>query len=200
MNTLTKRQAETLEYISSYLEENGCSPSFEEIRDHFGLKAISTVHDRITALVDKGFLKRHDRRERGLSLPKKRTDYLEIPVIGAISCGSPIEALQEDADTKVKVAREYALRGKLFALSAKGDSMKDDGILDGDFIIVKQQNHADNGDTVVALLEDNEATLKRYYKEVNRVRLQPANGAYEPTYHTDLDIQGVVVKIIRNLS
>lgn len=199
MNTLTKRQQETLDFITSYIDEHEVAPSFEEIRDHFGLKAISTVHDRVSALVDKGFLKRHDRRERGLSLPKKRTDYLEIPVIGAISCGSPIEALQEDSDKKIKVAREYPLRGKLFALSAKGDSMKDDGILDGDFIIIKQQNHADNGDTVVALLEDNEATLKRYYKETNRVRLQPANGAYEPTYHTDLDIQGVVVKIIRNI-
>lgn len=199
MNTLTKRQRETLDYITSYIEENGYAPSFDDIRDHFGLSAISTVHDRVSALVDKGFLKRYDRRERGLSLPKKRTDYIEVPIKGTISCGSPIEALEEDDDTTVKVAREYALRGKLFALRAKGDSMIEDGILDGDIIIAKQQNAADNGDTVVALLEDNEATLKRIYQEQSRIRLQPANGKYEPTYHRHVDVQGVVVKVIRNL-
>jgi len=199
MNTLTKIQRETLDYIASYIEKNGYAPSFDDIRDNFGLSAISTVHDRVSALVDKGFLKRYDRRERGLSLPKKRMDYIEIPIKGTISCGLPIEALEEDDDTTIKVARDYALRGKLFALRAKGDSMIEDGILDGDIIIAKQQNTADNGDTVVALLEDNEATLKRIYQEQNRIRLQPANGKYEPTYHRHVDVQGVVVKVIRNI-
>ena len=199
MNTLTKIQRETLDYIASYIEKNGYAPSFDDIRDNFGLSAISTVHDRVSALVDKGFLKRYDRRERGLSLPKKRMDYIEIPIKGTISCGLPIEALEEDDDTTIKVARDYALRGKLFALRAKGDSMIEDGILDGDIIIAKQQNVADNGDTVVALLEDNEATLKRIYQEQNRIRLQPANGKYEPTYHRHVDVQGVVVKVIRNI-
>lgn len=199
MNTLTKRQTETLEFITSYIEKHGYAPSFDEIRDHFELSALSTVHDRVSALVDKGFLIRSDRRERGLSLPKKRTDYVEIPIKGTIACGSPIEAIEENGDTTIKITREYDLRGKLFALKAKGDSMVEDGILDGDIIIAKQQNTAENGDTVVALLEDNEATLKRFYQEKDRVRLQPANIKYQPTYHKNIEIQGVVLKIIRNM-
>lgn len=199
MITLTKRQRETLDFITSYIEKHGYAPSFDEIRDHFELSALSTVHDRVSALVDKGFLVRSDRRERGLSLPKKRADYIEIPIKGVISCGSPIEAIEEDGETTVKVAREYGLRGKLFALKAKGDSMIEDGILDGDIIIARQQHTAENGDTVVALLEDNEATLKRFYQETDRVRLQPANAKYQSTFHRNIDIQGVVLKIIRNM-
>ncbi len=198
METLTKRQKQTLDFITSYIEKHDVAPLFEEIRDHFDLSALSSVHEMVTALVEKGFLKRQDRRERGLSLLKQRTDYLEIPLRGAIACGSPIEAIEGTTET-VRVAREHTLRGKLFALRAQGDSMIDDGIWDGDIIIAKQQNTAENGDTVVALIDGNEATLKRFYRENDTIRLQPANSKFEPMYRNDVDIQGVVVKIIRNL-
>ncbi len=198
METLTKRQKQTLDFITSYIEVHEVAPSFEEIRDYFDLSALSSVHEMVTVLVEKGFLKRHKRRERGLSLPKQRTDYLEIPLRGAIACGSPIEAIEDTTET-VRVAREHTLRGKLFALRAQGDSMIDDGIWDGDIIIAKQQNTAENGDTVVALIDGNEATLKRFYRENGTIRLQPANSKFEPMYRNDVDIQGVVVKIIRNL-
>ena len=198
METLTKRQKETLDFISSTIEEYGVAPSFDEIRENFDLKARSSVHEIVTSLIEKGHLKRDERRKRGFFLPKQRTDYLEIPLRGVIACGSPIEAVEDTTET-IRVAREYGLRGKLFALRAQGESMVEDGILDGDIIIAKQQNHAENGDTVVALIDDNEATLKRFYKENGTFRLQPANKKFEPIYRTDVDIQGVVVKIIRNL-
>lgn len=198
MNSLTKRQKEILDFISEYIDEKGFSPSLEEIKDRFGLSALSTVHEHITELVEKGFLRRDERKERGLYLPAKRQQYIEVPLIGAIACGQPIEAI-EVPDEYVRVAREDSLRGTVYALRAKGDSMIKDGIFDGDFIIVKKQSTAENGDTVVAVIDDNQATLKKYYQEKEKIRLQPANPEYAPIYRTEVEIRGIVIKIIRNL-
>ena len=198
MNTLTKRQKQILDFVSSFFKNNGYSPSFEEIGEHFGLSALSTVHEHITALVDKGYLKKDEHRERGLYLPIKKKQYLEIPLIGAIACGQPIEALEHIGEI-IKVIREPILKGNLYALRAKGDSMIGDGIFDGDIIIARKQNTAENGETVVATL-DNEATLKKFYQEKNKIRLQPANPAYEAIYSQNVEVKGVVVKIIRNLA
>ncbi|MFH1405178.1 MAG: transcriptional repressor LexA [Patescibacteria group bacterium] len=196
MQTLTKRQKETLIYIEEYIEKHGVAPSFEEIGEYFGLSALSTVHEHVSALVDKEYLLRDERKERGLSLAKKRREYLTVPLVGTITCGTPIEAI-EDAGEYIKVAREPSLRGNLFALKAKGDSMIGEGIFDGDIIIAKEQQTADNGDTVVAVIDDNEATLKKYFKQQHRIKLQPANPAFEPLYRKDVAIRGVVVRVIR---
>ncbi len=198
MNTLTKRQKQILDFVAKYIKEHGYSPFYEEIGEKFGLSALSTVHEHITELVDKGYLAKDERKERGLYLPKKRNQYLEIPIKGVIACGSPIEAVEEQDET-VRIAREPMLKGNLYALRAKGDSMIGDGIFDDDIIIVKKQETAENGDTIVAVLEDNEATLKKYYKETDNIRLQPANPTYKPMYRKEIEIRGVVVKIIRNL-
>jgi len=198
MSNLTKRQKEILEFVSGYIKENGVSPSYDEIRDKFGLSALSTVHEHITELVDKGYLRRDERKERGLYLPAKRQQYIEVPLVGTIACGQPIEAI-EMPDEFVRVAREDSLRGNIFALKAKGDSMVREGIFDGDFIIVKKQSTAENGDTVVAVIDDNQATLKKYYQEKEKIRLQPANPEFAPIYRKEVEIRGVVVKIIRNL-
>lgn len=198
MNTLTKRQKQILDFVSGFFKNNGYSPSFEEISEHFGLSALSTVHEHITALVDKGYLKKDEHRERGLYLPIKKKQYLEIPLIGAIACGQPIEALEHIGEI-IKVIREPILKGNLYALRAKGDSMIGDGIFDGDIIIARKQNMAENGDTVVATI-DNEATLKKFYQEKNKIKLQPANPAYEPIYSQYVEVKGVVIKIIRNLA
>lgn len=198
MNTLTKRQKEILDFVCEYISKNGYSPYYEEIGKEFGLSALSTIHEHITELVNKGFLEKDEHKERGLFLPKKRNQYLEIRLIGEIACGSPIEAIEERGEV-VKVTREQSLRGNLFALRAKGNSMINDGIFDNDIIIVKKQETADNGDTVVAILEDNEATLKKFYKEHDRIRLQPANPNYNAIYRDEIEIRGIVVKIIRNL-
>lgn len=198
MNTLTKRQKEILDYVSEYIQKNGYSPYYEEIGEKFGLSALSTVHEHITELVDKGYLEKDERKERGLYLPKKRKQYLEIPLVGQIACGQPIEAIEEKEEV-IKVAREQSLRGNLYALRAKGDSMIGDGIFDGDIIIAKKQESAENGDTVVAILDDNQVTLKKYYLENDKIKLQPANPEYKAIYRKEVEIRGVVVKIIRNL-
>lgn len=198
MNTLTKRQKEILDYVSEYIQKNGYSPYYEEISEKFGLSALSTVHEHITELVDKGYLEKDERKERGLYLPKKRKQYLEIPLVGQIACGQPIEAI-ENKEEVIKVAREQSLRGNLYALRAKGNSMIGDGIFDGDIIIAKKQESAENGDTVVAILDDNQATLKKFYLEDDKIKLQPANPEYKAIYRKEVEIRGVVVKIIRNL-
>jgi len=198
MNTLTKRQKEILDYVSEYIQKNGYSPYYEEISEKFGLSALSTVHEHISELVDKGYLEKDERKERGLYLPKKRKQYLEIPLVGQIACGQPIEAIEEKEEV-IKVAREQSLRGNLYALRAKGSSMIGDGIFDGDIIIVKKQESAENGDTVVAILEGNQATLKRFYLENEKIRLQPANPDHKAIFRKEVEIRGVVVKIIRNL-
>ncbi len=198
MNNLTQRQKEILEFVTEYIKENERSPSFNEIKDKFGLSALSTVHEHITELVEKGFLRRDERKERGLYLPAKRQQYIEVPLVGAIACGKPIEAI-EMPDEFIRVVREDSLRGNIYALKAKGDSMIQEGIFDGDFIIVKKQSVAENGDTVVAIIDDNQTTLKKYFREKEKIRLQPANPKYEPIYRKEVEINGVVVKIIRNL-
>ena len=198
MNNLTQRQKEILEFVTEYIKENDTSPSFNEIKDKFGLSALSTVHEHITELVDKGFLRRDERKERGLYLPAKRQQYIEVPLVGAIACGQPIEAI-EMPDEFIRVAREDSLRGNIYALKAKGDSMIREGIFDGDLIIVKKQSTAENGDTVVAVIDDNQATLKKYFQEKEKIRLQPANPEFAPIYRQEVEIRGVVVKIIRNL-
>ena len=198
MNNLTQRQKEILEFVAEYIKKNEVSPSYNEIKDKFGLSALSTVHEHITELVEKGFLRRDERKERGLYLPAKRQQYIEVPLVGVIACGQPIEAI-EMPDEFVRVAREDSLRGNIYALKAKGDSMIREGIFDGDLIIVKKQSMAENGDTVVAVIDDNQATLKKYFQEKEKIRLQPANPEFAPIYRQEVEIRGVVVKIIRNL-
>lgn len=198
METLTKRQKEILDYITQYLEKEGYAPTYEEIKEKFGLSALSTVHEHITALVDKGYLERDGGTVRGLSIPRKRKTWLEIPLVGTITAGKPIEAMENPGES-IKITREYALRGNLYALEVKGDSMIDECIFDGDIVIAKKQATAENGDTVVAVIDNNEATLKKFYLENDRIRLQPANPAYKPFYRKEVEIRGVVVKIIRNL-
>jgi SOS regulatory protein LexA len=198
MQPITKRQKEILDYISDYIENKGYAPMYEEIRGKFGLSAVSTVHEHIETLVKKGYLKRHRGRVRNLTVPKKLKPWLEIPLSGVITAGKPIEAVEETTET-IKVAKDPSLKGELYALKVKGDSMAGDGIFDGDIVIFRKKAVPENGDTVVAVIDDNEATLKKFYKESNRIRLEPANPDYKPIYRKNVNIRGVVVKIIRNL-
>lgn len=198
MSPLTKRQQEIFEYISSYIDKNNYSPTYEEIKDNFGLSALSTVHEHITELVNKGYLLRDEKSPRGIAIIPKKKQYMEIPLLGIIRAGKPIEAI-ETVNEYIKIVREPVLKGNLYALKVEGDSMINDGIFSDDIVIAKKQSVADNGDMVVAVIDDNEATLKRFYLEKNRVKLQPANPKYEPIYRKEVEIRGVVIKIIRNL-
>jgi SOS regulatory protein LexA len=198
MNPITKRQKEILDYISGYIDRKGYAPMYEEIRGKFGLSAVSTVHEHIEALIKKGYLKRHKGRVRNLGVPQKPKPWLEIPLSGVITAGKPIEAIENPTET-VKLAKSPALRGEIYALKVKGDSMIDACIFDGDIVVVRKNKNPENGDTVVAVIDDNEATLKKFHKENNRIRLEPANPDYKPIYRKNAEIRGVVVKVIRNL-
>lgn len=197
MSPLTKRQQEIFEYISSYIDKNNYSPTYEEIKNNFGLSALSTVHEHITELVNKGYLLRDEKSPRGIAVIPKKKQYMEIPLLGIIRAGKPIEAI-ETVNEFIRIVREPFLRGNLYALKVEGDSMIEEGIFDNDIIIAKKQSVADNGDMVVAIIDENEATLKKFYVEKDKIKLQPANPKYEPIYRKDVEIRGVVVKIIRN--
>jgi len=197
MSPLTKRQQEIFEYISSYIDKNNYSPTYDEIKDNFGLSALSTVHEHITELVNKGYLLRDEKSPRGIAVIPKKKQYMEIPLLGIIRAGKPIEAI-ETVNEFIRIVREPFLKGNLYALKVEGDSMIEEGIFDNDIIIAKKQSVADNGDMVVAIIDENEATLKKFYVEKDKIKLQPANPKYEPIYRKDVEIRGVVVKIIRN--
>jgi repressor LexA len=198
MPTLTKKQKEVYDFIEDQIAENGYAPSLPEIRDHFQISAVSTVHEHVTALVKKGLLKRAKNVSRSLELVGQRlTDMMEVPLVGVITAGKPIEAI-EIPDQVVEIAKDRRFQeGELYALKVHGNSMIGDGIFDGDFAIIKKQDYAADGDTVVAVIDDNEATLKRFYREKGRIRLQPANPTFSPIYRKEVEVRGVVVKIIR---
>lgn len=200
MAILTKKQKEVFDFISEYEADKGYSPSLNEIKEAVGSSAISTVHEHVSNLIRKGVLKRVKGAARSLELAKvKFGATMSVPLVGAIACGEPIEAIEETDDV-VSIAQDDRFSPKdLYALRAKGNSMIGDGIFSGDFLIIKKQTWANNGDTVVAIIDDNEATLKRFYKEKDKIRLQPANTDYEPIFRREVAVRGIVVKVIRDL-
>ena len=200
MASMTKKQKQIYDYIAQYIAKYGYAPSLSEIRDKVKINTISTIHGYISRLIKAGLLKRVKGVSRSIELVKtKALNMLEVPLVGTITCGQPIEAI-EIPDTTIEIAKDRRFQeDELYALKAKGNSMIGDGIFDGDFLIVKKQEWADDGDTAVAIIDDNEATLKKYYKEKNRIRLQPANPAFNPIYRKEVEIRGIVVKVIRDL-
>jgi len=199
--TTYRRQRDVLDFVSQYIQKYGSSPTLQEIATALDLRSLATVHQHLEALEKKRIIKRFDGAVRGLEIINKNInaaiEAVEVPVIGYIAAGKPIEALENPLDS-VKVASSM-LSGKrrAFVLQVRGDSMIKDGILDGDSVVCEQQETANNGDIVVALVNGTTATLKRYFKEKNRIRLQPANDNMQPIYATDVKVQGKVVGIIR---
>jgi len=199
MATLTKRQKEIFEYIANYIKRHSVAPTFEEIKKHFRLSALSTIHQHVNALSEKGFLIKTKNSSRGIELAKNIT--INIPLVGTIAAGQPIEAIETHGE-KISVAyRDLSGNANdFYALKVKGDSMIDEGIFDNDIVVIKKQSVAENGQTVVAIIDDNEATLKKIYKENNRFRLQSANQSMLPLYRKQVEVRGVVYKIIRSFS
>jgi len=196
---LTKRQKEILDFIREYRESQGISPTQREIRERFELSSFGTVQKHLKRLEEKGALSREWNRSRGISPAEPKASSREIPLLGAVAAGRPIEAFPE-AET-IEVPSSLLGRGDHFVLRVRGDSMVDDGIRDGDYVVVAKRATAQNGQTVVALIRG-EATLKRFYSEGSRVRLQPANASMKPlTFEArDVTVQGVVTGLIRNYS
>ena len=197
---LTEKQKEFLGYISRYMEDWGRSPSFEEICSHFSFTSYNTVTTYLKTLERKGYIRlpRKKNQKRAIEvISPVETRRFEFPLLGRVAAGKPIEAV-EDVDV-IEVPSSMIGQGDHFVLQVKGDSMKEDGILDGDFIVVRKQPTAENGETVVALI-NNEVTVKKYYKRKNYVELRPAHTGMESIIvkEGDLRIEGRVVGVIRH--
>lgn len=196
---LTKRQKELVDYLDAYILKSGYAPTLEEIGQHFGLSSLATIHKHLTNLERKGMIRRKWNRSRALEVvpQQRRATAIELPLVGRVAAGVPIEPI-EQTDT-ISVPEELVGRGETFVLRVKGTSMVDEGILDGDFVVVQSREQADNGDMVVALVRG-EATVKRYYREkAGMIRLQPANEAMSPILVRagDVEIRGVVTAVMR---
>jgi repressor LexA len=198
---LTKRQREILTYLQGYAGDNGYAPSFEEIAAHFNYNSLATVHEHLSNLERKGYIKRSYNESRAIEiLPSEIfARAVELPLLGAVAAGVPIEAIS--IPESVSVPEEFVRRsGDHYVLRVRGNSMIDEQIRDGDFVIVNERRTADNGEMVIALLQRTSATVKRFYRERDgRIRLQPANETMTPIYihENDISIQGVVVGVIR---
>jgi repressor LexA len=197
---LTPKQLRVLTLIRDYQNKHGYSPTMQELADTLDITKV-TVFEHVTGLEKKGLLRRSRHRARSLELTEHGraafpdNDRHTLPLVGHIAAGAPIEAVENRES--VDLGDLFTTRGGAFVLRVRGDSMIDEHIRDGDLVIVEQRNTARNGETVVALLDDGEATLKKFYRENNRIRLQPANLAYEPIYVDNVRIQGVVIGVIR---
>lgn len=195
---LTKRQKQILDFIAAFSKKNGLSPTIDEVRKHFRLKSVGTIHQHLEALKSKGYLNRLKHQTRSTDVASRKTT-IQVPLLGTIAAGHPIEAI-ESPDESITVARnDVGRQGKHYALRVQGNSMIEEGIFDGDIVVIRKQEVADNGQMVVAIIDDNEATLKKLYREKGRFRLQPANPTLFPIYREEVEVRGVVVKIIRNL-
>lgn len=195
---ITKRQKEVLDFVKVHKKKKGYAPSLEEIKKHLGLSSVSTAHHHVRKLQDAGYIHKGTNQPRSV-LPSGEIETIEIPVAGTIAAGEPIEAIENASGTVKIVKNDLGKHGRHYALRVEGSSMIDEGIFDGDMVIIRDQKTADNGQTVIAIVDDNQATLKKIYKEKDRFRLQPANLNLLPIYKKDVEIRGVVVKIIRNL-
>ncbi|MEK7550122.1 MAG: transcriptional repressor LexA [Patescibacteria group bacterium] len=196
---ITRKQKEVFDFINTYVAENGISPTIEEIRKSLKLKAISTVHEHVASLREKGYLSKSANSARGLSLRKEIKPIVEVPIIGKIAAGKPIEAIEVLEDTVTIVNPRIKTAEGHYALRVVGDSMIDEGIFDGDIVIIKKQSTAENGQTVVAIIDENEATLKKIYREKNRVRLEPRNPSMQPLFRTHVEIRGIVIQVISTM-
>lgn len=212
---LTKRQVQILELVSSLRERNGYSPTIREIAEELGLSSVATVAEHLDSLEKKGLVSRERDRSRSLRLtPQGRSalpagksaarEAMLIPLLGAIAAGEPIEALSSPGE--IEVPPSFNVGRRCYALRVKGESMVGEGILDGDFVVVEEKLVPENGETVVALLDGREVTLKKFYKETvrgkKRIRLQPANPAMEPILlgeNDPVEIQGRVRGVFRVL-
>lgn len=204
--TLTKRQKEVLDYLVGFLNKNGYSPSFEEIANSLKLTSLATVHKHLSTLEKKGFIRRGYNQSRSIEvmqLPKSIREQVlerhvvELPLAGRIAAGRPLEAVEEHETISLA---DFARGQNTYVLQVQGESMRDDHILDGDFIVVEQTQVANPGEIVVALVGEDQATVKRFYREPGgKIRLQPANSQMAPiiVQASDVKIQGRVVGVLR---
>lgn len=199
-----KRQGQIVDFMKQYVQAHGSAPTLKEIAEAVGVSSLATVHEHLTSLEQKGIIKRRPGKNRGLEFTDEavgssflQNTEIDAPILGFIAAGAPIEPFT-DPGARMSIPSSFVSgKKRVFVLQVKGESMIDDQIKEGDYVIVEQSDNADNGDIVVALLDNGMATLKRFFKEATRIRLQPANSTMSPIFVKSVRIQGKVVGLIR---
>ena len=196
-----KRQRQILDYLNSYIAKYRHAPTLVEIAKKLGVKSLATVHEHLQTLEKKGLIKKSSGIVRSIELVDQKigeiVSGIELPLSGFIAAGSPIEPYTDPSATFAISANMVSRDKKAYVLQVKGESMIEDGILEGDFVVIEETNVARDGDIVVAMIENGVVTLKRFFKEKDRIRLEPANSAMEPIFAKDVVIQGKCVAVIR---
>jgi len=199
---LYKRQRQILDFVNQYIQAHGSAPTLRSIADAIGVSSLATVHEHLTTLEKKGLIKRTKGLGRSMEIVNAAFDLntipsIEVSILGYIAAGTPIEPYT-DPNATINIPPAFVTTNKrVYVLQVRGQSMIEDGILDGDYVVVEQTEAANDGETVVALLDNGMATLKRYYKESTRIRLEPANSTMQPIFVKNVRIQGKAVGIIR---
>lgn len=202
VNVIYKKQQQILDFIKQHVQSTGSAPTLRSIADAMGLSSLATVHEHLTTLEEKGLIKRKGGHNRTIEFLKEATidftqNQISTPILGYIAAGSPIEAYT-DPNASMQIPNSFvSSKKRTYVLQVRGESMIEDGIMDGDFVVIQQTDIADNGEIVVALLDNGMATLKRFFKESTRVRLEPANAKMQPIFVKNVRIQGKVVGLIR---
>lgn len=197
-----KRQRQILEFITQFVQANGYAPTLKQIAEAMGLSSLATVHEHLTTLEAKGLLKRKAGRARAIQLEESDIDFvnehtISVPILGFIRAGAPVEPYT-DPNASISIAPSFTSgKKRVYVLQVRGDSMIEDQIRDGDYVVIEETETANNGEIVVALLDNGTATLKRFYKEATRIRLEPANATMSPIFVKNVRVQGKVVGLIR---
>jgi len=205
MEKLTKRQEDALKFIKTYIVSHGYPPTVREIATNIGVSSPATVQAHLDSLANKGYIKKGSNKNRTIELMvenefiPKNEDVIEVPLLGKITAGNPIEAIQNPNEYFSLPAYLVPKDKEVFTLNVSGDSMINAGILDGDIVIVERRNTAKNGEIVVAMTEDNEVTLKTFYKEKDHIRLQPENDTMEPFIFDNVFILGKAIGLYRKI-
>lgn len=197
---LYTRQSQILSFIKQYIDTNGYAPTLKHIAKALGVSSLATIHEHLQALEKKGLIRKKIGKARGIDLadyPYKKSEGLDAPILGYIAAGAPIEPYTDPNATFSISPDMVSGKKRVFVLQVRGESMIEDGIFDRDYVVVEQQDNAENGDIVVALLDNGLATLKRYYKESTRIRLEPSNKKMSPIFAKNVTVQGRVVGVIR---
>lgn len=198
---LTKRQKEILDFVSQFLDRHGYSPTLEEIATYFHLASLNGVFKHLQALQERGFIRRLSNQARSIQLLNQEpSSPTTLPLLGYVTAGQPVEAVVNAEE--ISVPESFLTRGKNYVLQVRGNSMIDEHIQDGDYVVIEQREEAHDGEMVIALIDGENATLKKFYREGDQIRLQPANTALEPIWVKEdrIRIQGVVVGMMRKYS
>jgi repressor LexA len=196
-----KKQRQILDFIKQFIQSNGSAPTLKQIAAAIDVSSLATVHEHLQSMEEKGLIKRRKGKGRGIEIlwgdDKIISESLEVPILGFVAAGSPIEPYTDPSATMNIPASLVSGKRRTYVLQVRGQSMIEDHINDGDYVILEQTEYANDGDIIVALLDNGMATLKRFYKEATRIRLQPANSTMQPIFVKNVRIQGVVRGLVR---